>query len=216
MTLLPCKHACQTMTMILPASYACPKASRKTQQAAVTVSLSLSLSLLARPQTKEGFFPAANQLGCPAQSCIQQKIPSLHSLVLACSSVCAYVCISYARVQGCESTSCHYLFFFGTERFMKHILVSNYQSSSSSFSRCMAFLRARRASARLPPKLGVGVLLRLPVLPFSVLRLMPESRCCSSAGLRLAAGRFAGGCGGVGLARGGAGGARGAGACSWT
>lgn len=51
----------------------------------------------------------------------------------------------------------------------------DYQSSFS-FSLCMAFLRARRASARLPPKLGVGVVLRLPSEPLAPLRLMPESR----------------------------------------
>lgn len=80
----------------------------------------------------------------------------------------------------------------------------------------MAFFLARRASAKLPPRLGVGVLLRLSD-PLGVLRLMPESRCWSSAGLRPAAGRLAGGAGGVGLERGGAGGARGAGgACSST
>lgn len=90
-----------------------------------------------------------------------------------------------------------------------------YQSSSSGFLFCIAFFLARSASARLPPRLGVGVLLRLPSDPLAPLRLMPESRCCRSAGLRpAAAGRLAGGAGGVGLAltAGGAGGARGAGA----
>lgn len=87
-----------------------------------------------------------------------------------------------------------------------------YQSSSSSLWLCMAFLRASRASAKLPPRLGVGVLLRLVSDPLAPLRLMPESRGCSSAGLRPAAGRFAGGAGGLALPAGGGGGARGAGA----
>jgi hypothetical protein len=81
----------------------------------------------------------------------------------------------------------------------------------------MAFLRARSASAReLAARLGVGVLLRLLSEPFAF-RLMPESRGCGAgAGFLPAAGRFTGGCGGVGLARaapfcaGGGGGARGA------
>jgi len=51
----------------------------------------------------------------------------------------------------------------------------DYQSSSSSFF-CMAFLRARRASAKLLPKLGVGVLLRLLSEPLAPFKLKPESR----------------------------------------
>lgn len=97
-----------------------------------------------------------------------------------------------------------------------------YQSSSSSFF-CMAFFLASNASARLLPRLGVGVLLRLLSDPLAPL-LMTESRgveacACRFAGLRPAAGLLAGGAGGVGLARaapfwppGGGGGARGAGA----
>jgi hypothetical protein len=99
-----------------------------------------------------------------------------------------------------------------------------HQSSSSCFL-AMAFLRARSASAKLPAKLGVGVLLLLPSEP--PFRLMAESRACSGAGLRPAAGRLTGGCGGVGLplaaplaAAGGGGGglgaATGGGACSST
>jgi hypothetical protein len=84
----------------------------------------------------------------------------------------------------------------------------------------MAFFLARRASARLPARLGVGVLLRLPSEPFAPFKLIPESRCCRTAGFRPAAGRFPGGCGGVGFDRivavpfcdGGGGGNRGAGA----
>lgn len=78
----------------------------------------------------------------------------------------------------------------------------------------MAFFRAKSASARLPPRLGVGVVLRLVSDPLAPLRLMPESRWVRSAGLRPAAGRFAGGAGGIGLdlAAGGAGGGRGVGA----
>jgi hypothetical protein len=74
----------------------------------------------------------------------------------------------------------------------------------------MAFCRARSASAKLPPRLGVGVLLLLLSEPLAPLRLMPESRGCGSAGLRPAAGRFAGGAGGAGfgLLAGGGGGAR--------
>lgn len=87
----------------------------------------------------------------------------------------------------------------------------------------MAFFRASRASAKLPAKLGVGVLLLLLSDPFM---LIPESRACSPAGFLPAAGRLAGGCGAAGFARapfagaGGGGGGRGAatggGACSST
>ena len=103
---------------------------------------------------------------------------------------------------------------FFVRHFVKHKFVPVYQSSSSSLSLCMAFLRASSASAKLPPRLGVGVLLRLVSEPLVPLRLMPESRCCRSAGFLPAAGRLAGGAGGVGLAlaTGGAGGGRGAGA----
>lgn len=97
-----------------------------------------------------------------------------------------------------------------------------HQSSSSSFL-AIAFFRASNASAKLGPKLGVGVLLLLPESdPFC--KLIPLSRGCSAAGLR--PGR-AGGVGAAGLARplGGGGGARaaaagggggGAAACSST
>lgn len=98
---------------------------------------------------------------------------------------------------------------------MKHII---YQSSSASFfCFCIAFFLAKRASAKLPPRLGCGVeLLLLSELLAAPFKLMPESRCCRSAGFRAAAGRLAGGTGGVGLAlaTGGAGGGRGA--CSLT
>lgn len=68
-------------------------------------------------------------------------------------------------------------------------LASTYQSSSSSFL-AMAFFRAKSASAKLPAKLGVGVLLLLLSVPF---RLMPESRGCTAVGLRPAVGRLTGG-----------------------
>jgi hypothetical protein len=78
----------------------------------------------------------------------------------------------------------------------------------------MAFFRANKASAKLPARLGVGVLLLLLSDPF---RLMPESRACSPAGFLPAAGRLAGGWGAAGfplaaapLAAGGGGGGRGA------
>ncbi len=90
----------------------------------------------------------------------------------------------------------------------------------------MACFLASSASAKLPARLGVGVLLLLLSDPF---RLMPESRACSPAGFLPAAGRLAGGCGAEGFARaappfgaGGGGGGRGAatgagaGACSST
>ncbi|AEO53324.1 hypothetical protein MYCTH_2294482 [Thermothelomyces thermophilus ATCC 42464] len=83
----------------------------------------------------------------------------------------------------------------------------------------MAFFLASSASARLPARLGVGVLLLLLSEPFM---LMPESRACRPAGFLPATGRLAGGCGAAGLARaatpfaaaaaGGGGGGRGAGA----
>lgn len=62
----------------------------------------------------------------------------------------------------------------------------------------------------------MGVLLRLLSPPFEF-KLMPESLGCRAAGFLAATGRFAGGCGGVGLDRtpfwlGAGGGARGAGA----
>lgn len=81
-----------------------------------------------------------------------------------------------------------------------------YQSSSSSFL-AMAFFLANSASARLGPKLGVGVLLLLESEPFW--RLIPLSRGCKAAGLRPG---LAGGVGAAGLERplGGGGGARGA------
>lgn len=66
----------------------------------------------------------------------------------------------------------------------------------------MAFCLALRASARPPARLGVGVLRPLSVPLPLVLRLIPESRGAGGgAGLRPAAGRFAGGAGGVGFAR---------------
>lgn len=78
----------------------------------------------------------------------------------------------------------------------------------------MAFFLASSASARLPARLGVGVLLLLLSDPF---KLIPESRACSPAGFLPAAGRFAGGCGAAGFAlaaepltAGGGGGGRGA------
>lgn len=84
----------------------------------------------------------------------------------------------------------------------------------------MAFFLANSASARLPARLGVGVLLRLlSDPPLDPARLIPESRGCSATGFR--PGR-AGGVGAAGFARplatGGGGGARGAGAgaCSST
>lgn len=83
----------------------------------------------------------------------------------------------------------------------------------------MAFFLASNASAKLPPRLGVGVVLRLPSELLAPFNPRPESRCPSSPGFRPAAGRFAGGAGGVGfdLAAGGAGGGLGAGvACSST
>ena len=64
----------------------------------------------------------------------------------------------------------------------------------------MAFFLASSASARPPATLGVGVLLLLLSLPPFPFRLMPESLGCRAAGLRPAAGRFWGGCGGVGFA----------------
>lgn len=91
-----------------------------------------------------------------------------------------------------------------------------HQSSSSSFF-AIAFFLANNASAKLGPKLGVGVLLLLESEPFW--RLIPLSRGCNAAGLRPG---LAGGVGAAGLARplGGGGGARGAaagaGACSST
>lgn len=87
-----------------------------------------------------------------------------------------------------------------------------YQSSSLSFF-AIAFFLASSASAKLPARLGVGVLLRLPSEPLVPARLIPESRGCNAAGFR--PGR-AGGVGAAGLARplatGGGGGARGWGA----
>jgi hypothetical protein len=56
-------------------------------------------------------------------------------------------------------------------------ILAHHQSSSSSLLFCMAFFRASNASAKLPAKLGVGVLLRLPSDPFEPFRLIPESRC---------------------------------------
>jgi hypothetical protein len=58
----------------------------------------------------------------------------------------------------------------------------------------MAFFLASSASASPPAMLGVGVLLLLLSEP--PFKLMPESRGCSAAGLRPAAGLFTGGCGG--------------------
>lgn len=74
-----------------------------------------------------------------------------------------------------------------------------HQSASSFRSRCIALCLAFKASARPPAKLGVGVLRPLSVVP---LTLIAESRGAGGgAGLRPpAAGRFAGGAGGVGLA----------------
>lgn len=95
----------------------------------------------------------------------------------------------------------------------------------------MAFFRANNASAKLGPRLGVGVLLLLvslpppPPPPTPFCKLMPLSLGCSAAGLR--PGR-AGGVGAAGLLvrplapPGGGGGARGegmgagGGACSST
>lgn len=67
-----------------------------------------------------------------------------------------------------------------------------HQPSSSSFF-AIAFFLANSASARLPAKLGVGVLLRLLSEPFAPARLIPESRGCDGTGFRPAAGLFAGG-----------------------
>jgi hypothetical protein len=93
----------------------------------------------------------------------------------------------------------------------------------------MAFFRASSASAKLPARLGVGVLLLL--LSDPPLTPTPESRVCSPAGFLPAAGRLAGGWGAAGFAlaaapfaAGGGGGGRGAatgagagaGACSST
>lgn len=93
----------------------------------------------------------------------------------------------------------------------------------------MAFFLANKASAKLPARLGVGVLLLLVSEPF---RLMPESRACSAAGFLAVAGRLTGGCGAAGFALaaaaaaaapfgaggggGGRGAATGAGSCSST
>ena len=196
----------QTMNPPCP-PYACPKAFKKNPTSGRD-----SFSFSPAPQTNKGAFPASKSTRLPSSVLYTTKNAPPPSFSCSCM-LCVRVYVWCARAQGCKSTSLSLSFLNGKIR--EAYTRVDYQSSSSSFSRCMAFLRARRASARLPPRLGVGVLLRLPVLPFSVLRLMPESRCCSSAGLRLAAGRLAGGCGGVGLARGGAGGARGAGgACS--
>lgn len=85
-----------------------------------------------------------------------------------------------------------------------------YQSSSSLFCcLCIAFFLASRASARLPPKLGCGVVLRLfsELALLAPFKLIPESRCWRSAGFRAAAGRLAGGAGGAGFVLAGAAGA---------
>jgi hypothetical protein len=80
----------------------------------------------------------------------------------------------------------------------------HHQSSSSSRPFfCIALCLALNASANPPAKEGVGVLRPLfsplPPLPFM---LIPESRGAGGgAGLRPAAGLFAGGAGGVGLPR---------------
>ena len=97
---------------------------------------------------------------------------------------------------------------------MCHVSSVVYHSSSSSFF-AMAFFLASSASAKLPARFGVGVLLLLLSDPLAPFRLMPESRGWSAAGFLPAAGRLTGGCGGVGLPRfpfaaGGGGGARGA------
>jgi hypothetical protein len=77
-----------------------------------------------------------------------------------------------------------------------------YQSSSSLRSFCIALCLALKASASPPAKLGVGVLRPLSVPLPLLFMLMPESRGASGgAGLRPAAGRFAGGAGGVGFPR---------------
>ena len=66
----------------------------------------------------------------------------------------------------------------------------------------MALCLALNASANPPAKLGVGVLRPLSVpLPLAPFMLIPESRGAGGAGLRPAAGLFAGGAGGVGLER---------------
>jgi hypothetical protein len=63
----------------------------------------------------------------------------------------------------------------------------------------MALCRCRNASANPPARL-LGVLLPLPSLP-SLVRLMPESlNAAEAAGFLPAAGRLAGGVGGVGFA----------------
>lgn len=122
-------------------------------------------------------------------------------------------------IQG-KNRSIHQVPRQGPPRAGSHLSV--YQSSSSSLF-AMAFFLANNASAKLPARLGVGVLLLLPSDPF---KLMPESRACSAAGFFPAAGRLAGGCGAAGLAfaapftagggGGGRGAATGAGACSST
>lgn len=90
------------------------------------------------------------------------------------------------------------------ERTQRTILATilTYQSSlSSSLPRCIALCLALSASARPPARLGVGVLrpLSVPLL----FMLIPESRGAGAgAGLRApGVGLFAGGAGGVGLAR---------------
>ena len=81
-----------------------------------------------------------------------------------------------------------------------------YQSSSSSRPFCIALCLALRASANPPAMLGVGVLrplsVPLPVPLDATPMLFPESRGAGGgAGLRPAAGLFAGGAGGVGFPR---------------
>jgi len=85
------------------------------------------------------------------------------------------------------------------QKYLQAFIHNIYQSSSSSRPRCIALCLALKASANPPAKLGVLRPLSVPLLAI----LVPESRGAGgSAGLRPpAAGRFAGGAGGWGLAR---------------